>query len=98
MNAGNYLSMNTGTVIWYNLKVSELMCNKQLTITVFNGRDSMFFSKFIDTPSYFFPNLWLVWNCMVVIIVEVAYLLLKIQRTWMMWAIAMEWVKTSVLV
>lgn len=35
---------------------------------------------------------------MIVIIVEVAYLLVKIWKTWMMQASVMEWIKTSALV
>jgi len=57
MNAGNYLSINTGTVVQSNLNVSELTCNKQLSLSVFKGMDSMFFSMSIDTPSQSFSNL-----------------------------------------
>lgn len=61
MNARNYLSTKNDRVIHHNLNISEPTCNKQLSLPVLSGRDSVFFSMLIDKLSQFFPNWWLDW-------------------------------------
>lgn len=61
MNAGNYLSINSGAVIWNDLYVCEPTGSTQLSLAVLSGRDSMYFSTSIDTPSQFLSNLRFLW-------------------------------------
>lgn len=57
MNAGTYLSTNTGAVIQHDVNVGEPTRNKQLSLTVFSEGDSVFFSILIDKLSHFSSNL-----------------------------------------